>query len=65
MDQAVFEVLTQALSSDEKIRVTAEQRIRELEQLSEYPVSLARMALVQDIGIPQRQISFAVDPHRI
>ncbi|CAG8513774.1 7019_t:CDS:2 [Paraglomus occultum] len=58
MDQAVFEVLTQALSSDEKIRVTAEQRIKELEQLPEYPVSLAKMALAQDIGIPQRQISF-------
>ncbi|KAG9295192.1 hypothetical protein G9A89_006173 [Geosiphon pyriformis] len=48
MDQAVYETLSQVLSSDPNVRISAELRLKDLEKLSEYPLSLSKMMLAND-----------------
>ncbi|CAG8433682.1 10406_t:CDS:10 [Diversispora eburnea] len=43
MNQIVYETLTHALSSDPNARISAELRLKELENMPEYPISLAKM----------------------
>ncbi|RHZ45244.1 hypothetical protein Glove_682g47 [Diversispora epigaea] len=43
MNQVVYETLTHVLSSDPNARISAELRLKELENMPEYPISLAKM----------------------
>ncbi|KAF0552301.1 ARM repeat-containing protein [Gigaspora margarita] len=55
MDQAVYEVLSRVLSPDPNIRMSAELRLRDLSNVPEYPISLAKMTISQDVDISYRQ----------
>ncbi|CAB4420248.1 unnamed protein product [Rhizophagus irregularis] len=55
MDKAAYEALSLVLSSDPNVRLAAEARLKELEKLPEYPVSLAKMVVSQEIDISYRQ----------
>ncbi|KAI7859526.1 armadillo-type protein [Circinella umbellata] len=58
MDQAVYETLLQVGNPDGSIRSAAEQRLKELETTSpEYPVSLARLTVSQELAVPHRQLA--------
>ncbi|KAG0235968.1 hypothetical protein BGW42_004423 [Actinomortierella wolfii] len=54
MDQIVFQTLTDTLSADANVRQSAEQRIKELQQNPEFPVSLVRLALSHEVNLSQR-----------
>ncbi|KAG0261216.1 hypothetical protein BG011_001257 [Mortierella polycephala] len=54
MDQAVFQTLTDTLSSDTNTRLAAELRLKELQVNPEFPISLVRLALAQECNISQR-----------
>ncbi|KAL1915230.1 uncharacterized protein VTP21DRAFT_7506 [Calcarisporiella thermophila] len=55
MDQTVFETLGQTLSSDVNKRIAAELRLRELENVPDYAVSLANLVANPGIEIAHRQ----------
>ncbi|KAI1299168.1 hypothetical protein EDD11_006488 [Mortierella claussenii] len=54
MDQAVFQTLTDTLSTDPNARMAAELRLKELQDNADYSLSLARLALAQECGMSQR-----------
>ncbi|KAK3819975.1 MAG: armadillo-type protein [Benniella sp.] len=54
MDQAVFQTLTDTLSSESNTRLAAELRLKELQVNPEFPVSLVRLALARECNISQR-----------
>ncbi|KAG0250956.1 hypothetical protein BG011_007955 [Mortierella polycephala] len=54
MDQTVFQVLTDTLSSDANMRMAAELQLKELQANPEYPISLSRLALARECIMSQR-----------
>ncbi|CAH1762042.1 17445_t:CDS:2 [Entrophospora sp. SA101] len=54
MDRAVYETITQVLSDNPNVRMAAELSLRELVKQPEYPISLARMMLSQELDVPKR-----------
>ncbi|KAF8937564.1 armadillo-type protein [Dissophora ornata] len=54
MDQAVFQTLTDTLSTDPNARMAAELRLKELQVNPDYPLSLTRLALAHECNISQR-----------
>ncbi|KAI9307964.1 armadillo-type protein [Cunninghamella echinulata] len=57
MDQVVYETLLRVADSDYTIRSEAEARLKELASTPEFPVSLARLTVSQEIAIPHRQLA--------
>ncbi|KAF9571426.1 hypothetical protein BGW38_008614, partial [Lunasporangiospora selenospora] len=57
MDQAVFQTLTDTLSADINVRMTAELRLKELQGNPEFPISLVKLALAQECSISQRHLA--------
>ncbi|KAG0068374.1 hypothetical protein BGZ89_004825 [Linnemannia elongata] len=54
MDQAVFQTLTDTLSADPNVRMAAELRLKELQSMPEYPLSLCKLTLTRECNISQR-----------
>ncbi|ORZ19612.1 armadillo-type protein [Absidia repens] len=52
MDQAVYETLLKVADSDYAIRSAAEAHLKELANVPEYPVSLARLTVSQELSVP-------------
>jgi len=57
MDLAVFETLSKIFDADTNIRGNAEKQLQTLQSSPEFPVSLARLSLSQELAIPQRQLA--------
>ncbi|KAM3584016.1 hypothetical protein VKS41_003985 [Umbelopsis sp. WA50703] len=57
MDQAVFETLSKIFDADANIRGNAEKQLQTLQSSPEFPVSLVRLSLSQELSIPQRQLA--------
>jgi len=57
MDLAVFETLSKIFDADTNIRGNAEKQLQSLQSNPEFPVSLARLSLSQELSIPQRQLA--------
>ncbi|KAG0276851.1 hypothetical protein BGZ95_006953 [Linnemannia exigua] len=54
MDQAVFQTLTDTLSADPNARMAAELRLKDLQSVPEYPLSLCKLTLTRECNISQR-----------
>ncbi|KAF9103924.1 hypothetical protein BGX29_002731 [Mortierella sp. GBA35] len=54
MDQVVFQTLTDTLSTDPNARMAAELRLKELQSMPEYPLSLCKLTLTRECNISQR-----------
>ncbi|KAI7871897.1 armadillo-type protein [Spinellus fusiger] len=57
MDQAVYETLLQVADPDRNTRSAAEAQLKELSNTPEYPISLARLTVSREFGVPQRQLA--------